>query len=542
MKKQADLRKHTVLMALLICCLTAFAVLVFVEGPKIITKQVTGLTLEQDGLDINASWDEMDCQGYQLIVSHDRVDSEVLETKENHIKIKDVQLETVYDVRIYAILNSGEKSRVTDDKIHTEKLQNKIKMDIGELDGFKGDSFSINARGTGDISFSSEDGNIAEVDADGNVKLLKKGNTSIVVSAEGDKLHQEAEKHVQVTVYPKKLKQVKGLKVENTSSSMAKLSWNPVDFATEYCLMKKIPATGEMELVTTVDGSESSVEISRGTGDYAVMAKAVVGDSTAEGKLSDTARVEGVTEEMTSYSSWKNLRTLNRSNLEKFRAVRGDGNCRVPQSISITKDCYVISYVNSSGTAGKLCSYRKSDGECIDITPCSGMGHANGSTYDPYKDRFYVVKTHKSIRTASCSVYNGTSKESEGTFNLPKVTSGIAYDESNNKYYLSKGNEIYVCDSDFKVEKFIHKRIRYNHAQDIGAYNGIVFVCTWVRGNTSYIDMYRASDGAYLGGYDVSFGEVESCVIDDGYLIILMNNASGDGDCIYKTKERLPIG
>ena len=68
-----------------------------------------------------------------------------------------------------------------------------------------------------------------------------------------------------------------------------------------------------------------------------------------------------------------------------------------------------------------------------------------------------------------------------------------------------------------------------------------MFVCTWVSGNTSYIDMYRASDGAYLGGYDVSFGEVESCVVDDGYLVILMNNASGDGDAIYKTTERLPI-
>ena len=283
------------------------------------------------------------------------------------------------------------------------------------------------------------------------------------------------------------------------------------------------------------------MEINRAAGRYAIFPRAVIGDKTFQGSLSEPVTVKSVTEDLKSYSSWTNLKTLRRSNLKLFRTVRGDGSCRVPQSISITRDCYVISYVNSAGTAGKLCSYRKSDGKCIDITACSGMGHANGTTYDPYKDKFYVAKTHKSYRTASCSVYNGTTKKSEGAFNLPRVTSGIAYDESNNKYYLSKGNEIYVCDSKFNVEKFIHKRIRYNHAQDIGAYNGIVFVCTWVSGNTSYIDMYRASDGAYLGGYDVSFGEVESCVVDDGYLVILMNNASGDGDAIYKTTERLPI-
>ncbi|MGX8773418.1 MAG: hypothetical protein ACSW8G_00005, partial [Bacillota bacterium] len=108
-------------------------------------------------------------------------------------------------------------------------------------------------------------------------------------------------------------------------------------------------------------------------------------------------------------------------------------------------------------------------------------------------------------------------------------------------FYLSKGNEIYVCNSDFEVEKFIHKRIRYNHAQDIGAYNGVVLVCTWVSGNTSYIDMYRSSDGAYLGSYDVSIGEIESCVVDDGYLVILMNTVGSSRDRIYRTKERIAI-
>ncbi|MDO4834817.1 MAG: hypothetical protein Q4A40_07280 [Bacillota bacterium] len=541
MKKKADLKKYKALAALVIACLAAFAVLVFAEGPEIITEQVTGLKLQQKGFNITADWDEMDCRGYSVTLTCEGRRYKIPVVKESRAEIKIAALEKVYNVRVVAILDSGRESRPADADIRAEKLPNEVKANIGKIDGIKGEKFRIEAEGIGDISFDSDKGKVAEVDDKGKVKLLKSGHAKITVRAAGDGIHLPAAQIVEVNVYPKVLEQVKGLKVENISDSMARLSWEPVDFATEYCLMKKNLARGSMEKIKTLDGEETSVEVVRNTGDYAVMARAVVSDRVAEGKPSKASRIEGVTEDMPAYSSWRNLKTLNRASLGKFRAVRGDGNCKVPQSLSITDDCYVISYVNSGGSAGKLCSYRRSDGECVDITACSGMGHANGTTYDPNKDRFYVVKTHKSIRTASCSVYNGKTKKSEGSFNLPRVTSGIAYDESNNKYYLSKGNEIYVCDSNFKVEKFIHKKIRYNHAQDIGAYNGIVFVCTWVRGNSSYIDMYRASDGAYLGGYDVSFGEIESCVIDDGYLVILMNNAVTDGDCIYKTKERLPI-
>ena len=98
-----------------------------------------------------------------------------------------------------------------------------------------------------------------------------------------------------------------------------------------------------------------------------------------------------------------------------------------------------------------------------------------------------------------------------------------------------------MTDSDFKVEQFIWKRIRYNHAQDIGGHNGVALVCTWVSGNESYIDLYRTSDGAYLGGYRVPIGEIESCFVDDRHLIILMNNATRYGDCILRTKEPIDL-
>ena len=534
-------RKHRVLIVLIILCLAAFGVLVFVEGPKIMTKQVRGLEVKQNGLTLDAEWDEMECSHYRVIVTCQGNKAYYNSVKDNSFTVEYVEPGKTYNIEVVAILDSGEYSRSQDVNFKAEKMQNRVKVNTESFEGFKKDSFKIEARGIGDIEFSSDNGKVATVDEKGRVKLLKEGHAKITVSAYGDAIHGPGQKTVNVTVYPEQLGQVKGVKVQNTSDSTATISWKALEYAGEYRLMKISPVNGKAEEIKKIENGATSVEINRAAGRYAIFPRAVIGDKTIQGSLSEPVTVKSVTEDLKSYSSWTNLKTLRRSNLKLFRTVRGDGSCRVPQSISITRDCYVISYVNSAGTAGKLCSYRKSDGKCIDITACSGMGHANGTTYDPYKDKFYVAKTHKSYRTASCSVYNGTTKKSEGAFNLPRVTSGIAYDESNNKYYLSKGNEIYVCDSKFNVEKFIHKRIRYNHAQDIGAYNGIVFVCTWVSGNTSYIDMYRASDGAYLGGYDVSFGEVESCVVDDGYLVILMNNASGDGDAIYKTTERLPI-
>ncbi|MGN0702144.1 MAG: Ig-like domain-containing protein [Lentihominibacter sp.] len=535
------LKKHKVLISLIVLCLIAFGVLVFVDGPKVITKQVKGLEVKQEGLSLDAVWNEMDCSHYMVTVTCEGKKAIYNKVEENSFTVEYVEPGKTYNIEVVAILDSGEYSRSQDADIRAEKLRNSVKVNTESFEGFKKDSFKIEARGIGDIEYSSDNEKVAKVDSKGRVRLLKAGHAEITVSAYGDSLHGQGQKTVKVTVYPEHLGQVEGVTVKNTSDSTATISWKALEYAGEYRLMKISPANGKAEEIKRIDRGATSVEINRAAGRYAILPEAVIGDKTIQGSLSEPVTVKSVTEDMKSYSSWTNLKTLRRSNLKLFRTVRGDGNCRVPQSISITRDCYVISYVNSSGTAGKLCSYRKSDGKCIDITPCSGMGHANGTTYDPYKDKFYVVKTHKSYRTASCSVYNGTTKKSEGAFNLPRVTSGIAYDESSNKYYLSKGNEIYVCDSRFNVEKFIHKKIRYNHAQDIGAYNGIVFVCTWVNGNTSYIDMYRASDGAYLGGYDVSFGEVESCVVDDGYLVILMNNASGDGDAIYKTTERLPI-
>lgn len=536
--EKSERKLHIAIIILAMACLAAMAVFVFSSGPDIITKEVKGLTLSQNRGELTVKWDEMDCDGYDLEFICEGKHTRVPQITENSYIITNISMGKTYKVKVSARLKSGKNSRKATAEITTKKLKQKLKVDINEFSGFEGDRFTITAKGKGTITFSSGRAQVVSVKDNGTVKLKEPGQAIITVSASGDGMHESASENIPVKVYPEEFDKVKDVKVENVSGSRAAIKWTPDKLAASYVIMKKNAATGKYEQICETGQGETSVELTRNNGQYAVAAKAVVQERTINGKISDPVKIRGTADGAKTYSSGHNIKALNSSNLKLIREIHGDGSTNIPQSLSLTKDCYVVSYVNRGGTEGKFISYKK-NGELSSICPAGSMGHANGSTYNPNTNKFYVVKTHQSIRTASCSTYDGTTKNSAGIFNLPRVTSGIAYDESNNKYYLSKGNEIYVCDSNFKVEKFIHKFVRYNHAQDIGAYNGVVFVCTWVSGSTSYIDMYRASDGAYLGSYDVSMGEIESCVIDDGYLVILMNTVGSSNDRLYITKERI---
>ena len=139
-------------------------------------------------------------------------------------------------------------------------------------------------------------------------------------------------------------------------------------------------------------------------------------------------------------------------------------------------------------------------------------------------------------------MFNAETRKLIDKIDMPVACISIAYDISNDKFYLADRTKLYVCDSSFKIEKTFAKTVRLRSTQDIGAYNGAILVCTWPGELKSYIDIYRISDGAYLGSYDVSLGEIESCDVDDGYLVILVNIIGGiDEDKIYRTKARIDI-
>ena len=162
------------------------------------------------------------------------------------------------------------------------------------------------------------------------------------------------------------------------------------------------------------------------------------------------------------------------------------------------------------------------------------MSRPNGSTY--VDGKVYIVHT-----SSTCTIFNTETLEVESV-KIPRISSGIAYDSSIGRFYLSGGPKVIITDDQFNKTGTIMK-VRYRRAQDIGAGDGVVLVAVWT-GGTNYVDVYRTSDGCYLGGYEIPFGEIESVTSVDKHLVFMMHNTYFNGTRagkILKTKEKLPI-
>ncbi len=534
----------------MIAIVLGLGVLILIEGPEIITQHVKNLKLVQKGTSIEVTWDEMECEGYMVMISMEEERATYPKLKTNSYTIENATLGKTYKVKVVAQYENGNQSRANTKKITPEKFEQKVTAQLvnaeGEtevlpevLEGFPKTKYNISASAENPVLYISDDSSVAKVNDKGEIKFKDPGRTTIRVQAIESGLHKSAEKSVNVNVYSETPAAAR-IKVKNISDSRARLTWKSAGDAKSYHVLRKNVATGKYDVVSRVDGEYTEAEVTRMTGRYKLQGVTTFGERTVKGEKSNAVNITGYSEKAKSYSSSKTLATLDRSNLETVAVITGSGNTDVPQSMCFNGKEYIVSYVNHAGTSGKLIAYSR-DGEIQRMETVKGMGHANGSTYNPNTGNIYTVRTHKKIRSPKCTVFKESDFSSAGSFNLPKNASGIAYDETNNKYYISKGNEIYVLDSDFRKEQFIWKSIRYNHAQDIGAYNGVVLVCTWVNGDKSYIDLYRVSDEKYLGSYYLPIGEIESVIVDDGYLVILMNTRGSSRDYIYKTKERVAV-
>lgn len=536
------------LSVVLAACLVILILMLTVEKTGV-AERVTGLQLTQFDDVVYATWDETNMDGYETRVEEIDAGGELvtpenswlLSSKENSQKIKKLEVGKTYRITVRGTMN--EDLSMDDFGEITIKPAQEMTVNNECFDGFKGDKIAVDATATGDVSCEISDQNIAAQDEKGNIKLKKSGHTEMLVVAAETEKYAASAKVYDIAVYPDKLDKPK-MRIVDITGSTARLQWDEIDFATAYNLKKLNLATGKYETVKTFGATNkdgelvTTTEIARDAGKYKLEATATVRDKTVASDASGEVNVTSAAESAKAYGSSHNIKTLNSSNLTTVATITGGSGCNIPQSMSLTKDGYVVSYVNRSGSNGVLICYDR-NGNYVKSGPNVSIGHANGSTYNPNTNSFYTARTHKSIRSSLCTVLDGSSYAYKKRFNLPRTTSGIAYDVSNNKYYLSKGNEIYVTDSDFNVEKFIWKNIRYNHAQDVGAYNGVVLVCTWVSGSTSYVDCYRVSDKQYLGSYSVPIGEIESVVVDDGYLVLLVNSLGTSRDHIYRTKERI---
>lgn len=521
-------------------CIATLGALTYASMTSTAQYQVNNLRVEQKDTALVVTWDETDAAGYELFLQRNGERPRVYTAEENNCSIEPEVLDQEYRVTVTAVNAFGGLSAAKSQNIQTKKLDQTIETEEEKFVGIEEHSRAMEAQAHGEMTYSSSDPSIVEVSAKGVMKYMSEGRAEITVKVAEGNQYKAAKKTVPITVYPDQL-DTPQLKLDSKTDVIATLSWEPVEYARGYILKKYDPAKKKYVKFQKYGKDTVSADVVRDQAKYQLMATAKVEGDQIESDPSKTVKVKSTAESAESYGSSHNLLTLDHSTLEMVASISGSGGASVPQSMSHVGDNYVVTFVDHGGSTGVFAVYDK-DGNRLDTVGISGMGHANGSTYNPNTNRIYTVKTHRQIRSAECSAYNPETGERESVFTLPRVTSGIAYDSTTNKYCLSKGNEIYLTDDEFNVEEFIWKRIRYNHAQDIGAYNGVAMVCTWVAGNESYIDLYRTTDGAYLGSYNVPIGEIESCFVDDKHLIILMNNATGGwGDCIVRTAEPIAL-
>lgn len=513
----------------------------FVGDPLEGMAQVQNLRLTQEETEVAANWDEMDCKGYMVncFINGRLTESHVV--KDNMYTMKGVQPGDICEVVVRAKLRFGVPSLAAKATLRADKVKQIIAIEKTAFYGFAGNDFKLDASANGDLQYRSSDENIAVVDSKGRVTLGDNGEAEISITAEGNGYFTDAERTVTVFVYPAVLAQITGTAVENLSPTKALIRWNQDEYATGYKVLRKNPATGEFKELKETTYDVNYLEVVRNDYDYAVKGIAEVDGQRIDGKKSDVIEVRGTTEESPAYPELKIIKKLTRADFDLVATPQGGPKARIPQGISVTKDQYLVTYVNRKSTIGYLLSYKKKNGALKKITSANEIGHGNGITYDPYRKKLYVLNWKKEKQSRKCLVYDSKTHKRIGTVNLPVVATGISYDKSTDKFYLANMDEMYVCDSNFRLEKTLKKSVRYIHPQDIGAYNSAFMICTWIKKNKSFIDIYRVSDGAYLGTYDVSLGEIESCTIDDGYLVILMNTIGSIDDKIYRTKKRIAI-
>ena len=193
------------------------------------------------------------------------------------------------------------------------------------------------------------------------------------------------------------------------------------------------------------------------------------------------------------------------------------------------------------------------------------FGHANGMTYNAKTDKIYVTKTSNgSYKTFTHSEAKKNKPDfTDGTIyrytNAKGVSSvdpgGIAYDSSNDKFYIGSGNSVYVYDSTLTNNILHITKARRDISQDIAGHNGKVLVIRYNKGGTvggsnlkktrNAVDIYNASNGNYEGSYIIKTkGELESLAYNphSSKFAFYVQNVKGSGhdyDCIMEKSMKV---
>lgn len=226
--------------------------------------------------------------------------------------------------------------------------------------------------------------------------------------------------------------------------------------------------------------------------------------------------------------------TFTASNCKKLFSIKGYKNAKVPQGMTFTGSEYYILYGMNAGQS--IVTY-SAGGTRLRASKFSfSIGHPNGITWDPVTKMCYIFKGN----TKKFFTWNPSTKKF-GKSKVPYSSSGIAYDNATNLLYATSKTGIRVYSAD---GKFTHQRLFsrcshgiFHYTQDCGAGEGFIFhgISGKSKKKTNYLDIYRASDYAYLGSVKITIGEIESAVVGSDGSLQLLINTNGEKDYVWKT-------
>ena len=485
---------------------------------------ITELQVTQDKDQINVSWkDQKGAEAYLVRVEDKKTnETKVVKTGSMSCSLPCDTIPGDYRVSVRSAgLSSGGTDFPTADSetIKLKKYSQKIEIEKNDIVLVEGEKEKVEAKASGDISYDTES-DVIDVTDGGTVKAVSPGKTKLTVLAEGGTYFSPEEKTVTVTVLPDELDKPE-VKIKEKDPYYAVLTWDEVPYAESYEIYKGSSDEPFM------DTEEREAEVLRSSAGYRIKARAKAEDEYVKSPYSEVVKMNTYVDDAPSYSSPHLLKTFDESDLEEIASIPCAGSSGAPQSFSYTGKDYIVTYEDTS-----LVTFGKDGKEKNRVGV--DMSHPNGSTYA--NGKVYVVHT-----SSGCTVYD-TESGSAGSIRIPRVTSGIAYDPSISRFYLSGGPKVLITDDQFNETGRIMK-VRYSRAQDIGAGDGVILVAIWT-GGTNYVDAYRTSDLQYIGGYEIPFGEIESVTSVDKHLVFLMHNTFFNGTRagkILRTKERLPI-
>lgn len=261
------------------------------------------------------------------------------------------------------------------------------------------------------------------------------------------------------------------------------------------------------------------------SGDY--LAFTVAGKKGLAGKILAKA---------TNGGSARYVGTLDTSNCSRVMCIKGDNGSYVPQGMAYTGSRYYIVF-GMDNSKQRIVTYSTNGKRLSSSGFPFYIGHPNAMTWNPETKNCYIFKgSQKTIYTWNPA----TNRYGKAT--TPYSSSGVAYDKNTKKIYATSlsGVRVYSADGRFRHQKYFNRCYHSGktYVQDCGAGKGYVIhaLSSGNKFGLNYLDIYRVSDGKYLGSFKVYLGELESVIVDNkGYMQLLVNHGGTYNDWIWKT-------